>query len=195
MLSAVKVKHMSEQMMQTVTSTLPGLDANAFCQLYENCRQDMYRYAYYKLGHPQEAEDAVQDAVLEAWRQLGNLRSVGAFRGWIFKILAACCKRRIRCIVREREKTEAAGTQLMTAVSRQDGQVIQGGGSAGEQAASHVALEKALNELTEEESEIVLLSVVAGLTSTEIAAQTDMQPGGVRSKLSRSLAKMRANLS
>ena len=180
---------MGEQKMQTVTGSLP--DSNAFCQLYENCRQDMYRFAYYRLGHPQEAEDAVQDAVLEAWRQIGNLRSVGAFRGWIFKILAACCNRRIRRIVREREKTEAAQEQLLGGAQNRTDTAE----SAGETAMRRMALESALDKLSEEEREIVLLSVVAGLTSAEIAAQTGMQPGGVRSKLSRSLAKMREILS
>lgn len=178
-------------MFQPVSSSLPGLDQNAFCQLYDNCRQDMYRYAFYKLGHREEAEDAVQDAVLEAWRQLESLRSVGAFRGWIFKILAGCCNRRIRRIVREREKTEAAGAQLQTAVSKRDGQMTL---SAGEQTTSRVALEQALAILDAQEREVVLLSVVAGLTSTEIAEQTGLQPGSVRAKLSRSLAKMRAEL-
>ena len=185
---------MSEPMFQPVSSSLPGLDQNAFCQLYDNCRQDMYRYAFYKLGHREEAEDAVQDAVLEAWRQLENLRSVGAFRGWIFKILAGCCNRRIRRIVREREKTEAAGAQLQTAVSKRDGQMTLSAEAAGEQTASRMALEQALARLEAEEREIVLLSVVAGLTSAEIAEQTGLQPGSVRSKLSRSLAKMRAEL-
>ena len=77
---------------------LLGLDENAFCRLYDNCREDLYRYAYYKLGSREEAEDAVQDCVLEAWRGLSGLRRVEAFRGWIFKILAASCNRRIRVL-------------------------------------------------------------------------------------------------
>ena len=50
------------------------------------------------------------------------------------------------------------------------------------------------DELTEEERDIVLLSAVAGLTSAQIAEQTGLQPGSVRSKLSRSLARMRKHL-
>ena len=55
--------------------------------------------------------------------------------------------------------------------------------------------EATLSQLKEEEREIVLLSAAAGLTSSEIAGITGMTPGAVRSKLSRSLAKMREYLS
>ena len=53
-------------------------------------------------------------------------------------------------------------------------------------------LMEALGELTEEEQEIVLLSVVAGLKSREIGEITGKAAGTIRSSQSRSLAKMRA---
>lgn len=57
-----------------------------------------------------------------------------------------------------------------------------------------IELKEALAQLKDDEKEIVLLSVVAGLSSKEIARVTDLTSGSVRSKLSRSLAKMRAYL-
>ena len=177
-----------------MNTSLPGLDENAFCRLYDNCREDLFRYAFYRLGSREEAEDAVQDCVLDAWRGLAGLRSIGAFRGWIFKILSACCSRRISRIVREREKVSAAGMQDLREVSRQGGQMMADADPAGEQTIRSMALSEALAQLTGEEREIVLLSVVAGFSSAEIAEQTGLQPGSVRSKLSRSLAKMREYL-
>lgn len=58
-----------------------------------------------------------------------------------------------------------------------------------------IELSEALSQLREEERNIVLLSIIGGLSSTEIAALTGLAPGSVRSKLSRSLAKMREFLS
>ena len=58
-----------------------------------------------------------------------------------------------------------------------------------------IELTEALSQLGEEERNIVLLSIIGGLNSTEISALTDLAPGSVRSKLSRSLAKMREFLS
>ena len=61
---------------------------------------------------------------------------------------------------------------------------------------SSLALEltEALGILAEDEREIVLLSVVAGLKSREIASVFECSSGTVRSKLSRSLLKMRKYL-
>ena len=68
-------------------------------------------------------------------------------------------------------------------------------GTARAQKAVSVELTEALAQLDEEERSIVLLSVLGGLTSREISEITSLTPGAVRSKLSRSLAKMREYLS
>ena len=52
-------------------------------------------------------------------------------------------------------------------------------------------LKAALDSLTPDEKQIVLLSVIGRYKSSEIAEIMDMKPGSVRSKLSRSLEKMR----
>ncbi|MGN0562823.1 MAG: RNA polymerase sigma factor, partial [Candidatus Fimenecus sp.] len=62
-------------------------------------------------------------------------------------------------------------------------------------ASDRTDLRNALMRLTEEERQIVLLSAVAGFTSKEIAATVDLTAGAVRSKLSRSLEKLRTYLS
>ena len=56
-------------------------------------------------------------------------------------------------------------------------------------------LSEALDILSDDEREIVILSVVAGLSSKEISDLTGLTAGSVRSKLSRSLTKMREFLS
>ena len=58
-----------------------------------------------------------------------------------------------------------------------------------------IELAEALAQLGDDDRDIVLLSIIGGLNSTEIAALTGLAPGSVRSKLSRSLAKMREFLS
>ena len=149
----------------------------AFCQLYGLYKDRLYRYALYKLGSPEEAEDAVSECVLQTWKGIPNLRDPGSFGSWIFRILSVCCSKRISQMIDERE---------YTGLRHEIGYTDQSGDN-------HKAIElaEALAILTDEEREIVLLSVVAGLTSNEIAKHTLLTPGAVRSKLSRSLAKMR----
>lgn len=48
-------------------------DVEAFGRLYEYVYTDLYRYAYYQLGHAEAAEDAVQETALEAFRGIRDL--------------------------------------------------------------------------------------------------------------------------
>ena len=153
----------------------------AFCSLYGEYKDRLYRYALYRLGDPTEAEDAVSDCVLAAWKSIGSLRSGKAFGSWIFRILSNCCASRIKEMIGTRENLE----RLYDA----------GTGSISAPPSLSMELAEALAQLGDDDRDIVLLSVIGGLNSTEIASLTDLAPGSVRSKLSRSLAKMREFLS
>ena len=83
---------MSAQIKELVTLAKNG-DADAFGGLYEIYYKDMYCYACYVTGSESLAQDAVSDAVLSAFRQIKTLRKAEAFKGWLFKILCASCKR------------------------------------------------------------------------------------------------------
>lgn len=154
----------------------------AFCELYSGYKDKLYRYALYRLGDPQDAEDAVSDCVLAAWQGIPRLRNAEAFGGWIFRILHNCCVRQIKA---------ASGLRENLQHIYEAGPASSGAGNI--QAAAE--LREALGILSEEDREIVLLSVIGGLTSKEISDITDLKPGSVRSRLSRSLAKMREHLS
>ena len=154
----------------------------AFCALYGQYKDRLYRYALYRLGDPAEAEDAVSECVLAAWKSIGSLRSEKAFGSWIFRILSNCCASRIREMIGTRENLE----RLYDADK---------GSTVSSRPLPVVELTEALSQLSEEERDIVLLSIIGGLSSTEIASLTGLAPGSVRSKLSRSLAKMREFLS
>ena len=153
----------------------------AFCELYGLYKDRLYRYAFYKLGDPDDAEDAVSDCVLQAWKGLPDLRSPKAFNSWIFKILAACCAKRIKAMIDERDNLSRIHD------------VGFGHPSIDPQRSAELA--EALSQLKDEDREIVLLSVVAGLKSNEIAEYKGITAGTVRSRISRSLKKMREFLS
>ena len=154
----------------------------AFCKLYGEYKDRLYRYALYRLGDPADAEDAVSDCVLAAWQSIGNLRSDKAFGTWIFRILSNCCASRIKEMIGCRENLEHIYNEYP-------------GSSKDSPSSLSVELCEALSQLSDEERDIVLLSVIGGFSSTEISSLTGLAAGSVRSKLSRSLAKMREFLS
>lgn len=67
-----------------------------FCQKIEQNRQGMYVLALSLLGRREDAEDAVQNALLLAYEHLDGLRSFEKFRPWLFRILSRECTRLAR---------------------------------------------------------------------------------------------------
>ena len=177
-------------------------DADAFCALYEQYKDRLYRYAFYRLNHVQDAEDAVSDCVISAFRQIGGLKEPAAFDAWIFRILSGCVNARIR----EQSARRQIGTLNGSGEGRQTGTLYgfkdrdaamkaePGSPDPSQEIAEQTDLSRALETLEDEERNIVLLSVIGGFTSQEIAGLTGLRPGSVRSKCSRSLAKLRKML-
>ena len=153
-------------------------EAHAFALLYEEIYQDLYRYACFMLQDRQDAEDAVSEAVLAAYAGIRKLRSAEAFRGWLFQIVTNICKRR-----RKQYMNKTAGLQEEDcAVEWLDN------------TQEALDVRKALETLSEEERMIVGMSVLGGYTSQEIGRHMKLKAPTVRSKLSRSLEKMRTLL-
>ena len=83
---------LSVQIDELVTLAKEG-SAEAFGELYELYYKEMYCYACCVTGSESLAQDAVSDAVLSAFKQIKSLKNAKAFKGWLFKILCAACKR------------------------------------------------------------------------------------------------------
>lgn len=66
-------------------------------------RVPMLRLAASILRHPQNAEDAVSEAMLIAFRRIGTLRDEKAFRPWMLRITANCCYDLLRREKRQRD--------------------------------------------------------------------------------------------
>ena len=57
-----------------------------FAALTDPYRRELLVHCYRILGSLEDAEDALQEALLRAWRQIDSLRSQAAFRAWLYKI-------------------------------------------------------------------------------------------------------------
>lgn len=156
-------------------------DSAAFGELYGLFATELYRYACAILKNPQDTEDIVQETCIKVYTNIKNIRNPKNCKAYFFKVLSNTAKTHLRrkSLMPQDPLSEAAQSPESTeqiALERSD-------------------LQAALAALSEEERQIVLLSAVAGLRSHEIAEAVGLSAGGVRSKLSRALQKMRSSLS
>lgn len=148
-----------------------------FIELYTAVYKDLYRYALYVLGNREDAEDAVSEAVVDAYAEFGKLRDKGAFKGWIFKILSAKCKRKLKGYANRTVELD----NLPDAVMSKDDDVV----------ADRVDLRNAFARLDDRERQVIAMSVLAGYEGETIAKLMKMNHNTVRTVKSRALEKLR----
>lgn len=148
-------------------------DEDAFAALVRPQLEMSYRVAYVITGGAAEAEDAVQEALVKAWRALDRFRAGEPFRPWLLRIAANEARNRRRSAGRrERLALRAAAEPVSPA-------------PAGE------GLLDALNELPDDGRAVLVCRFVLGLSEQETAAALDVAPGTVKSRTSRALDRLR----
>jgi RNA polymerase sigma-70 factor (ECF subfamily) len=153
-------------------------DVDAFAQIYGQVYGEMYRFALYTLKNTADAEDAVSEAVAVAFESIRRLRKEEAFRGWIFKILTNKCRDKLRGYAKKMYELDESVSEEEPAYSTEENVMVR-----------HVFM-----ELADDERLIIGLHVFGGYKSREIAEILHMNENTVRSKESRGLKKMSAEL-
>ncbi len=155
--------------------------SSAFSALYEEIHIDLYRFALYMMEQPQDAEDAVSEAVIIAFEKIKTLKKPEAFKSWMFQILANCCRKKL--------KKRGEAEEIQETISKE---------TAGQELAADpkqiVSLQEAFFRLTNEERMIIALAVLGGYKSNEIGEHLGIPAATVRSKQRRGLRKMKAFL-
>ena len=161
----------------------PGADA--FRRLVERQLDASYRLAAVILGDRVEAEDAVHDAAVAAWRGFAALRDPDRFDAWFRRILVNGCRDRLRA--RARRRVVDVGRELADAEHPRVADVA-------EAAAVRDALARAIDSLAPEEQVLVALRFHADLTVPAIAEALAIPEGTVKSRLHHAMGRLRTAL-
>ena len=174
----MKWEEMERERRQDLVLRAQRKDADAFTELYESICKELYRTAWYALRNEQDAEDVVSETVLAAWSQIGQLRDPDAFHAWIFKILSNQCKARLKQYVdKPLEFWEDFGE-------------LPESENTSENLDGRMDLRVALKKLVAADRMILILSVLEGYTTREVADILHMNHATVRSRKSRALEKL-----
>jgi RNA polymerase sigma-70 factor (ECF subfamily) len=158
-------------------------DERAFEELVRMYQETAFRVAYLISGS--EAEDAVQDGVIKAWRALGRFRSDAPFRPWLLRIVANEARNRRRSMGRRAALTLRA--------ERED---VSGGAAPSPETAVLAAEERtqllaALDALPDEARLALACRYLLELDEAETAAALGVRRGTVKSRVSRALDRLR----
>jgi RNA polymerase sigma-70 factor (ECF subfamily) len=150
-------------------------DAVAFGEIVRRHSPLMRAYVFRIVGSLPTADDVVQDAFLQAWRQLHTLRDGAAVRAWLMRIASREALLHVR---RRPSDIPLEGFETpVVAETQPEASAIRN--------AQLRALSDALNELPENQRRSWLLREVAELSYQEIAEEMDLPVSTVRGNLAR----------
>ena len=154
-------------------------DCSAFSELYSQYATEIYRFALYMTGNKEDAEDAVQESLLSAWKGIHSLKEDSLFKAWFFKILSNKCK---TLLMKKNKMPDTLPVEEYEFLVdyEEEGNLI-----------SSSELKDALSTLTPPDAQIILLSIIGGFTSYELGVIYNMTPGAVRTRQKRALEKLK----
>ncbi|GAB2882361.1 RNA polymerase sigma factor SigM [Pseudoduganella ginsengisoli] len=152
-------------------------DRAALEQLLAASQPDLRRFARRSCATSEDADDAVQVALWSVQRNIGSLRVVAAFAGWLFRIVERECYR----LLRLRRGMEPWTDELEAALPD-------------DPLALRRDLAHALSALPREYRDVLVLRDVEELTAPEAASQLQITVAALKSRLHRARAMMRERL-
>lgn len=159
-------------------------DEEAFERLVRAHQETVFRLAYLLSGDADEASDVAQETFVAAHRALSHFDTTRALRPWLLSIAANLAHNRRRSLRRY--------LSALHKLPLLDPVVVP---STEAQAAAHMEAESlwhAVRQLRASDQQIIYLRYYLGLSVEETSHSLNIEPGTVKSRLSRALKRLRA---
>jgi RNA polymerase sigma-70 factor (ECF subfamily) len=187
-------------MTEDVVATAIAGDEPAFAALAERYRRELHVHCYRMLGSLDDAEDAVQETFLRAWRGREGFDGSGLFRAWLYRIASNVCLDMIRRSSHQarvlRSFAEVPWLQpypdrLLAEAAAPAGQPDT---AAIERETIELAFVAALQVLPPRQRATLIARDVLGWPASQTADLLEMSVAAANSALQRARATMRAHL-
>jgi RNA polymerase sigma-70 factor, ECF subfamily len=170
-----------------VIASAVGGDEAAFARIVSAHHDDMARVAYLVSGDVDLAQEATQSAWTVAWRKLGTLRDPARLRPWLVSVAVNEARQLMR-------RTRRRSVHELALDLTDEASAAALGASDRDGPDSLLDLLAALQRLHPSDRAIVAMRYGLGMTSAEIGVAARLSAAGVRSRLTRSLARLRKEL-
>ena len=167
-------------------------DPAAFERLVTPHEQTIWRVCWHYTHHQQDAQDCMQEAMLKAWRAIGQYRGDCALETWLYRIAATVCVDFLR---RQKRlpQTESADEMAETGIQPVDASPTPD--EAALHAESNDQLRQAIDSLPGDMRTVLILYAMQGQPYENIAEITRTSIGTVKSRLNRARQKIAKFLS
>ena len=170
-------------MLRDLVVRAQGGDVDAFSGLTAGRTDRLYAAARLILRDDEQAADAVQDALLQAWLDLRGLRDPDRFDAWLHRLLVRACYRAAkRRRTREVIEIKVASTADPVTPDAQRALAVRD------------QLERGFRRLSPDQRAVIVLHHYLGLSLVESAETLGIPLGTMQSRLNRATQAMRAAL-
>jgi RNA polymerase sigma-70 factor (ECF subfamily) len=162
-------------------------DNEAFGELFRRHRDRLWAVALRTVGDPEEAADALQDAMVSAFRRAGDFRGESAVTTWLHRIVVNACLDRLRRRA-ARPAVPAGSDQALEALAPQDGDHARA-------TETRLDVDAALQTLSPEQRAALVVVDMLGFSVADAAVILDISPGTIKSRCARARARLLPHLS
>jgi RNA polymerase sigma-70 factor (ECF subfamily) len=158
-----------------------GGDRAAFAALAAESIGRLFNVAQLMLRDRDLADDAVQETLVLAWRDLRGLRNPDGFDAWLHRVL-------VRCVYREadRERRRSVGVGRVAETSSYP--------DTSASVADRDTLDRGFRRLRPEHRAVLVLHHYLGFSDEEAAAALSVPMGTIKSRLNRATSALRSEL-
>ena len=166
-------------------------DHDAFGELFARHRDRLWAVALRTTGHPEDAADALQDALISAYRRAGSFRGDAAVTTWLHRVVVNACLDRMRAA--KVRAADALPDDLEEYAGRGSLGTAEADGGPDATAIAHERRRQVLDALAtlpDEQRAALVLVDMEGYPVAQVAEMLDCAVGTVKSRCSRGRVRL-----